>query len=68
LASRAGLLPRRLAIPLMACLICCWFMCGGGLVVVAGDTVSLRLFNFTFVYSPLSPIEGLLVKGLSGAP
>jgi hypothetical protein len=52
----------------MACLICCWFICGDGLVVVAGDTVSLRLFNFTVVYSPLSPIEGRLVKGHSGAP
>lgn len=68
LARRAGLLPRRVAIPLMACLICCWFIGGGGLVVVAEDTVSLRLFNFTVVYSPLSPIEALLVKGVSGAP
>lgn len=44
-ASSSGLLPRSFAIPLMACLMTCWFICVG-FVVEAGDTMSSRLFRF----------------------
>lgn len=36
--------------------------------MIGYGVIGISLFNYTVVYSPLSPIEGLLVKGQSGAP